>query len=131
MTSSRERSNTTKQIHLLAGRLGEAWRGQKINRRYKQEHERLITEKDDAEREALLAQEELSHRDIELEAMTIAKERLQKDIDSLVRQLAETRETPHHQREDTVATRSTNANPQNWRPRVLNPSKPLKGEDSE
>ena len=92
-------------------KLGEA---KKINRRYKQVHERLITEKDDAAREALLAQEELSHRDIELEAMTIAKERLQKDIDSLVRQLAETRETPRHQREDTVATRSTNANPQNW-----------------
>ena len=32
----------------------------KINRRYKQVNERLIAEKDDAEREALLAQEELS-----------------------------------------------------------------------
>ena len=109
-------------------KLGEA---NKINRRYKQVHECLITEKDDAEREALLAQEELSHRDIELKEMTIAKERLQKDIDSLVRQLAETRETPRHQRENTVTTRSTNTNPQNWRPRGINPSKPLKGEDSE
>ena len=63
--------------------------------------------------------------------MTIAKERLQKDRDSLIRQLAETRETPRHQREDTVTTQRTNANPQNWRPRGINPSKPLKGEDSE
>ena len=63
--------------------------------------------------------------------MTIAKERLKNDRDSLIRQLAETRETPRHQREDTVTTQSTNANPQNWRPRSINPSKPLKGEDSE
>ena len=103
----------------------------KINRRYKQVNERLIAEKDDAEREALLAQEELSHRDIELETTTLAKERLQKDRDSLIRQFAETQETPRQQREDTVATSSTNYNPQNWRPRGINPSKPLKGEDSE
>ena len=56
---------------------------------------------------------------------------VQKDRDSLIRQLAETRETPPHQREDTVTTQRTNANPQNWRPHGINPSKPLKGEDSE
>ena len=43
----------------LQGDLEKLGEVKKSNRRYKQVHERLITEKDDAEREALLAQEEL------------------------------------------------------------------------
>ena len=101
----------------------------RINRRYKQQAECFVTEIEEGEHQLLLAQEELSHKEIDLEQALSAKDRLQEEEETLVRRAAEN--NPRYQREDTVDTQNTASNPQNWRPRGIKPSKPLRGEDPE
>ena len=97
---------------------------------YKQINDRFADEKDEDERQILLVQEELSHKEIELEEALQAQQDLQKEKENLERRLAAP-DSSRGQREDTATAQSTTINPQNWRPRGIHPSKPLKGEDAE
>ena len=77
----------------------------RISRRYKQQAESFATEKEEGEHQLLLAQEELSHKEIELEQALSAKDRLQEEKETLVRRAAEN--NPRYQREDTFGTQNT------------------------
>ena len=79
---------------------------------YKQINDRFADEKDEDERQILLAQEELSHKEIELEEALRAQQDLQKEKENLERRLAAP-DPSRGQREDTATTQSTTINPQN------------------
>ena len=66
----------------------------------------------------------------ELEEALRAQQDLQKEKEKLERLLAAPGPS-RGQREGTTTTHSTTINPQNWCPRGIHPSKPLKGEDAE